>query len=190
MNAHVSVSRAALCAALTIPLLCACGRGRAPAPAAAPQAPPPAAPYPAAVRLYYDNGGGIQDSMRLVIKDAAGLQRVWENATSRQSSPPAAPTVDFGRDMLAVIAAGRMTPDDQIRVDSVAVTRRMNAAGRMEEVLNIFVRTTTGCRRFNADAYPLEIIRLKRFEGTIEFIERRDQAEGCRDPEASPEALE
>ena len=92
--------------------------------------------------------------------------------------------------MLAVVAAGRMTPDDQIRVDSVAVTRRMNAAGRMEEVLNIFVRTTTGCRRFNADAYPLEIIRLKRFEGTIEFIERRDQAEGCRGSEASPEALE
>jgi hypothetical protein len=164
--------------AALIALLSACGRGKQPPPAT-PNAPPPSEPYPAATRVYYDNGSGLQDSTRTVIRDADALRRIWENATSTQSSPPPAPEVDFSREMLVVVGAGRMTPDDQIRVDNVGLTREMNAAGRMTETLSVTVKTTVGCRRFNADAYPVEIVRLRRFEGPIKFVERREQAEGC-----------
>ncbi|MGH7504597.1 MAG: hypothetical protein ACRELX_03060, partial [Longimicrobiales bacterium] len=79
--------------------------------------------------------------------------------------------------------AGRMTPDDQIQVDSAYVTREMDASGGMEETLNLLIRTITGCRRFNAAAYPLDIVRVRRFDGPIKFVERSVQAEGCRAPE-------
>lgn len=167
--------------------LLACGRGRSAPPQVA-AAPPPATPYPAPARVYYDNGGGIQDSLRLVIKDAASFEELWRRATSNQSSPPAAPVIDFTRDMVVVASAGRMAPDDQIEIDSVAVTRGLDAAGRMTEMLNVMVMTTTGCRRFNADAYPLEIARLRRFDGPVTFVDRRRQAEGCRAPEPRPGA--
>jgi hypothetical protein len=156
----------------------ACRRGGG-APPPQPQPQPPE-PFPPPARVYYDNGGGIQDSLRMVVKDAETLNAVWERATSRQASPPPAPTVDFGREMLVVVGAGRMTPDDQIRVDSAYVTREMDSAGRMEEMLNVLVRTIAGCRRFNADAYPLDIVRMRRFDGPIRFVERSAQTEGCR----------
>lgn len=167
--------------------LLACGRGRSAPPQVA-SGPPPATPYAAPARVYYDNGGGIQDSLRLVIKDAASFEELWRRATSNLSSPPAPPVIDFTRDMVVVASAGRMAPDDQIEIDSVAVTRGLDAAGRMTEMLNVMVMTTTGCRRFNADAYPLEIARLRRFDGPVTFVDRRRQAEGCRAPGARPGA--
>jgi hypothetical protein len=159
-------------------LAAACGRGRPAAPVAGPPQPEP---FPAPQRLYYDNGGGVQDSLRLVIRDEAALRTHWERATSRQPSPPAPPAIDFGRDMVVLVATGRMTPEDQVQVDSATVSRAMSDAGRMEPVLHIHVRTIRGCRRFATDAYPVEIVRLRRFDGPIRFQERIDQAEGCRD---------
>lgn len=170
---------------LLLVLLPSCRRGgQTPAgPAPAPP-PPPAQPYPAAVQIYYDNGGGIQDSLREVIKDAESFRRRWQQATSRQSSPPTVPAIDFNAEMVVLVAAGRMTPDDQIRIDSATVSRALDAAGADRETLNIVVQTTIGCRRFNAPAHPLELVRMRRFDGPIRFIERRAQVEGCVLPHA------
>jgi hypothetical protein len=150
-------------------LAAACGRG----------APAAWSPVPESSRVYYDNSGGIQDSLRTVVRDAATLATVWRQATSRQSAPPAQPAVDFDREMLLLVAAGRKTPEDQIRVDSVAVRRERDASGRTEEFLAVAVRTVVGCRRFRADAYPLEIVRVRRYAGDVRFVERRAPAEGC-----------
>ncbi len=174
VNTVLSVLAAAL-------VLTACGRGGG---AATPQ---PMAPYPAPVRIYYDDTGGIADSLRLVVKDAAEFERVWQRATSRQTSPPPPASVDFNRDMVLVVGAGRLTPGDQITVDSVGLTRAMNAAGRMVELLSVVVKTTTACERIAFDAYPLEIVRVRRFDGEVRFVENRVQAQNCRDgPEPIP----
>jgi hypothetical protein len=169
--------------ALTLPLvLAACGRrGSAPA-AEAP--PPPPAPFPPPTRVYYDNGGGIQDSLRIVIKRPDEFAAIWQRATSRQSDPPPPPAIDFGNEMVIVAGAGRMRADDQIAVDSVYRTRELNTANQLVETLNVIVRTTTGCGRFNADGYPLDIARVRRFDGPVKFIEQRAQAPGCGPPEA------
>ncbi len=156
-----------------------CGRGGSGGggPAAAGPSGPVWSPIPSAARIYYDNSGGIRDSLRLVVRDNATLNQVWTQATSGQTSPPPAPTIDFGREMLLVVGAGRKTAEEQIRVDSVAVQRVPAAGG--EQTLFAVIRLTEGCQRFNIDAYPLEIVRVNRFEGPVEFVERRSRSEDC-----------
>lgn len=156
--------------------LTACGGGGGGG--SAPAAPAPVgfawAPIPTASRLYYDNAGGIRDSLRVVVRDAGTLGVVWSQATSGQASPPPAPTIDFDREMLLVVAAGRKTAEEQIRVDSVAVQR---AGG--DETMFAVVRLTEGCGSFNIDAWPLEIVRVDRFAGPVEFVERRTRSAAC-----------
>lgn len=134
-------------------------------------------PLASDARLYADNAGGIRDSVRTVVRDAASLRRVWQQATAGQASPPPVPNVDFNREMVVVVAAGRMTPQDEVRVDSVQVRRERDASGGSGEVMSVMVRTVRGCGRFNAPAYPVEIIRLRRFDGRVSFVERATRAE-------------
>jgi hypothetical protein len=162
-------------AGLLVLLLAACGRHAAPPPQVAAPALAPISPL---ARLYYDNSGGIQDSVRLVVRDANALASVWQRATSGQASPPVQPTVDFSKEMVIVVGAGRMTPDDQIRVDSVGM-RKENADGKVRDILTAWVSTIESCRRFRADAYPVEIVRVRRFEGTVRFAEQRVKPTGC-----------
>jgi hypothetical protein len=156
----------------------ACRRGGAPPPPAAP--PPPTWTAATAQRLYYDNAGGIQDSLRLVIRDSEQLRSVWTRATSRQVAPPPVPTVDFEQEMLLVVAAGRRSAEDQIRVDSVGVRREPAAPGpAAAEEMTAVVRLTEACRRFASEAYPIEIVRVRRFDGPVRWIERRERAQDC-----------
>ena len=133
-------------------------------------------------RLYSDNAGGFVDSERLVIRDEGAWATAWERATSHQAAPPSRPTVDFAAHMVVLVAAGRMTPEDQIRVDSVGVRSVRNEAGALEEVFEIVVRTTEGCGRLRVDAYPFEIVRTRHFEGPVRFVERQATVEGCGAP--------
>lgn len=156
-------------------VLPSCRRGGLSAPAAA----PPAAPIAPTALLYYDNGGGIQDSVREVIRDAAGFQEIWTRATSPQPSPPALPDVDFRETMVLVVASGRMTPEDMIRVDSVGVHQEVTPSGNRQRVMQAIVRTIRGCGGFASEAYPLAIVRVERFDGPVRFTERTERAEGC-----------
>lgn len=156
-----------------------------------PEAPTPAAtpgpalqentlgPVAADSRLYSDNTGGYTDSARIVIRDAEGWVGAWDRATSTQANPLSRPTVDFGRSMVLVVAAGRMTPEDQIRVDSVGVRSVRTESGALEDVFEVVVRTVEGCGRLQVEAFPFEIVRTRRFEGEVRFIERRSNTEGC-----------
>src|SRR5690606_33706858 len=105
-----------------------CGRGGGPGAPSPAAAGPAWRAIPASARLYYDNSGGIRDSLRVVIRDQAAFSAAWSQATSTQSAPPAPPTVDFNREMVLLVAAGRKTPEEQIRVDSL-VTQRAPGGG-------------------------------------------------------------
>jgi hypothetical protein len=152
-----------------------CGRG-----GGAPPAPRPLGAVPIEARVLYDNGGGIRDSMQVAIRDAATLRDIWQRATSTQSSPPPVPDVDFERQMLLLVASGRMRPEDEIHVDSLGTRREITAAGREQEVLAVQYTITEGCGRFPRDAYPLEIVRVRRYDGEIRFIGKRERASNCR----------
>jgi hypothetical protein len=122
-------------------------------------------------RVYTDDGPAFRDSLRLVVRDMNSWNEVWNQATSTQAAPVPLPAIDFGREMIVVVAAGRMTPGDVIRVDSV---------GTQGSGLVVVVRTIAECRAFSAEAYPLEIVRVRRSDGPVSFIERRDRAGECR----------
>ncbi len=148
--------------------------------------PPPARVITAAERLYYDNTGGIQDSLRLVVHDPQQFEQIWTRATSTQVSPPPVPTIDFSKSMVVVVGAGRRNTDDEIRVDSAAFKERTTVQGKKEQVLEITVLLRTGCGGLEVAGYPLEIVRLPTFDGPIEFNERTIPAQGCHGPDQTP----
>jgi hypothetical protein len=168
---------------LLAPLVHACGGGPSPIPS---QLPVPAqrqdvlGPVSPASRLYSDNTGGFMDSTRIVVLDENEWSRVWDQATSHQVNPLPRPAVDFAESMVVVVAAGRMTPEDQIRVDSVGVRSVRTESGDLQDVFEVVVRTVEGCGRLRVDAYPFEIVRTDLFDGPVRFVERRSMAEGCR----------
>jgi len=127
-------------------------------------------PVLTSARLYYDDGSGYQDSVLMVVYDAATWSTVWARATSPQASPPPRPVVDFTREMVVVAGAGRMAPGDQIRVDS---------AGLRGGYFVAVVRIIQGCQSFPAAAYPLEIVRVTRSDKPATFAERRERAPNC-----------
>ncbi len=122
-------------------------------------------------RVYYDDGPAFRDSVRMVVEDSITLKRVWRQATSTQPSPPPRPEVDFDSEILLVVAAGRMAPGDQIRVDSVGVRQGFFV---------VVVRITTECRPLAADVYPLEIVRARRSGKPVAFAERRERGANCQ----------
>ncbi len=127
-------------------------------------------PVLSTARVYYDDGPAFRDSVRIVVRDGAAWRTVWAQATSAQPAPPPLPAVDFEREMVLVVGAGKMTPGDQIHVDSAGVRRDFFVA---------VVRTIVQCRPFPADAYPLEIVRVTRSDKTATFVERRERAANC-----------
>lgn len=129
-------------------------------------------PVLSSARLYYDDGPAYQDSVRMIVRDRSTWQDIWSRATSTQASPPPRPTVDFDRDMVIVVGAGRMNAGDVIRVDSAGV-RRDNFV--------VVVRTILECQRLPAEAYPVEIVRVERQDRPVEWIERRERAAHCMD---------
>lgn len=129
--------------------------------------------------MYDDDSGGMRDSVRVVVRDRAALDTLWRRATLGQPAPPPPPAVDFAREMVVAVAAGRMTPSDRIRVDSVGVSRAPGEDGRVRRVLTVLVRTTRACERYVTPAYPVQLVRVRRYDGPVVFVERREQAEGC-----------
>jgi hypothetical protein len=163
--------RAMACLSICLLLLAgACSRAR---PAAAPA---PWLPLAADARLYTDNQSGIQDSLHTVVRDASTLRLFWQQATAEQSTPPPVPEVDFARQMVLLVAAGAMTLEDEIRVDSIRVRREQDASGRAEDVMSVLVRVVEGCGRFSVTAYPVEIVRVRRFDGRVNFIEQKERS--------------
>lgn len=121
-------------------------------------------------RLYYDDGRPWEEKDRIVVTDQLRWQRVWDAATSGQLARPRLPNVDFNRDMVLVVYAGRMSAGDRIQVDS---------AGLRGEIFVAYVSTIEECAPFPAAAYPLEIVSVRRADRPVEWVERRQKAPHC-----------
>jgi hypothetical protein len=129
------------------------------------------APVPDRARVYQTDRLGIADSLRIAVRDEFTWSEVWADATSGDPAPPPTPRIDFDRDMILLVAAGRMDPGDRIQVDSVGVRN---------EDLMVIVRTVVDCREFTSDVYPLEIVRTGKSDRRIRWVERREVAAHCR----------
>lgn len=168
-----SILRPATACALVL-LAAACGGRRVVLPA-----PSVLGPVPPAWVIYDDDAGGMRDSVRLVVRDPAALDALWRTATDGQASPPPVPAIDFAREMVVAVGAGRMAPDDRIRVDSVGMRRQLAGDGRLRESLVVMVRTTEACGPFPAAVWPLQLVRVRRHDGPVVFVEQRVRGEAC-----------
>lgn len=161
-------------------VIAACGRKK-PAPVPAPAYAPPYAPAPPAenlaaldpdARIYYDDAAvAFTDSIRLTIRDVETWRNIWSRATAGQASAPPLPAIDFSRQMLLLVGAGRLRSGDQIHVDSVGTRKGTTVA---------VVRTTVECQAFPAVAYPFEIVQVKRSERAVLFVERQSRPADCQ----------
>lgn len=159
-------------------LFIACGGGSAP-----PPAPAPLEPVSSTERKYRDPDGGIADEVRRVIRDPAELETVWAQATSRQMEPPPPPVVNFDREMVVVAAAGQRDPGDHIRIDSVGVRSFVDdESGDREEIFFVYVGTILGCDPFAGNAYPVDIVVVRRWNGEIRFEESERRDPNCSGP--------
>ena len=146
-----------------------------PVPAYTPPTQPPAPademePLDSSARVYYDDETGFTDSLRLTIRDEETFRGVWAQATQRQATSPALPQINFQSQMVLLVSAGRLRAGDQIHVDSI---------GRREGRLVAVVRTTVECQEFPAVAHPVEIVRVRRSESQVIFVERRAKSGDC-----------
>jgi hypothetical protein len=146
-----------------------------PAPAYTPPPPPPPpsdsmeALDPGA-RVYYDDETAFTDSLRLTIRDEETFRSVWAQATQHQATSPALPQINFQSQMVLLVSAGRMRAGDEIHVDSI---------GRREGRLVAVVRTTVECQEFPTVVHPVEIVRVRRSESQVIFLERRAKSGDC-----------
>lgn len=152
----------------------ACGRASpAPLPAAL-------APVAEQAELLYLTTSGIRDSGQVVVRDNAAYHDLWQRATSAQPNAVPAPAVDFSRDMVVMVAGGRMSPADQIHVDSVGVRRESTASGKARDVLAVVYSVREACSKLNGDAYPVDIVRVQRYAGDVRFVAHRTRGSDCR----------
>lgn len=159
---------------MVVSVAAACGRASpAPLPAAL-------APVSEQAELLYLTTGGIRDSGQVVLRDDASFRDLWRRATAAQSNPVPAPTVDFTRDMIVMVAGGRMSPADQIHVDSVGVRRESTASGKPRDVLAVVYSVRQACSKLNGDAYPVDIVRVQRYAGEVRFVAHRVRGSDCR----------
>jgi hypothetical protein len=130
-------------------------------------------PVLSSARLLTDDSPAFPDSLLRVIRDPTEWRDVWAQAISTRPSPIPRPEIDFEREMVILAAAGRMSPGDQIRVDSAGV--RVS-----EGVFVAYVRTITECDVFRGEAYPFVIVRVRRAEEPEHWAQVREQAAHCR----------
>lgn len=164
----IRVLRALLFCVVPLGLCAACGGSGPPDPVMA--------VVPQTSRLFYDDNPTFQDSVRIVVRDADRFAEVWEQSTGGTVDLP---VIDFEEDLVIVVSTGRMTLEDQIRVDSVGIQRERTVDGEVRDVLTTIVITTQGCGRFRTPAYPREIVQVRRFEGPVRFDERSQRVTNC-----------
>lgn len=122
--------------------------------------------------LLSDNSNAFgTDTVRQVIRDTIEFKKAWDRATSRSSSKPERPVIDFSKEMVVLASAGRMKPGDVIHVDSV---------GTKGSLTVIVIRTTVACQAIAASAYPFELARVPRNVGEDSFREHVLRGPECQ----------
>jgi len=118
----------------------------------------------AAPFTYYS---GIDDSTRLVVRDAASWRARWDAINRAMKPPPPLPQVDFAREMVVVAALGRRASGGwSIVIDSAAWRGR---------VVDVFVRQLApgrGCFTSAAISAPVDVALLPRRDAPVRFTER------------------
>jgi hypothetical protein len=151
---------------LLVAALAACSGG-APIPGADASTPVVTRIDSGAVVLATGAGQGVGDPTRAVIRDSASWRDFWNQANAMIEPVPALPPVNLADSMLLVAALGtQATGGYAVTIDSVA----------RGATLRVFVTVLTPgpeCMTTMAITWPVQVVRVLRFDGSVEFVEGR-----------------
>jgi hypothetical protein len=66
-----------------------------------------------------------------------------------------------------------MPQEYEVRIDSAGVRNEKTADGKDRDVLLVHYTVTEGCKRSNRNGYPVEIVRVRKYNGEIRFTQDR-----------------
>jgi len=110
---------------------------------------------------------GFDQPARLVVRDAATWQVVWNKIYLRELPVPALPAIDFSRDMIVVAALGSRS--------SGGYSILLDGAAEGPDGIAIAVNSISpgpGCGVSTAFTQPVDIARLPLRQGAVSFVER------------------
>lgn len=111
------------------------------------------------------SGRGLGDPTRAVIRDSATWVDFWNQAHALLEPAPAPPPVNFADSMLLIAALGtRATGGHSIGIDSVA-------RGNTLRVFVTAIAPGPDCMTTMAISWPVQVVRVARFDGSVEFVE-------------------
>ncbi len=119
---------------------------------------------PARVSFTYNSG--LDDPLRVLIRDGEAWSQMWKRIHSRGWPLPPLPEIDFSREMVVVVALGaRPTGGYGIIVDG--------AYERNDRLEIIIRKQTPGKTCFNTQSVtqPVDIVRLPKMERLVVFKE-------------------
>ncbi len=118
------------------------------------------------------NTSGFDEGTELVLRDEKAFTTAWRTAHQTIPGNPA-PTVDFQRDMVVLLALGaRRTGGFSVRFDGIT------SADSGAVVRYTVTSPGPGCMTTQMITSPVEMVRVPRAEGTVRF-ERRDATDAC-----------
>ncbi len=110
-------------------------------------------------------GQGLGDPTRAVIRDSTEWAAFWMQAHALMEPVPPPPAVDFDTEMLLVAALGtRSSGGHAVTIDSVA-------RGTTLRVFVTAVAPGADCITTMAITWPVQVVRVPRFDGSVEFVE-------------------
>lgn len=110
---------------------------------------------------------GLDDSARMVVRDAASWRAKWHEINREMRPVPPLPSVDFSREMVVVAALGRRPSGGWSIVVDSALWR--------SDATEVFVRQLApgrGCFTSAAISSPVDVVRLPRTDAPVRFRER------------------
>jgi hypothetical protein len=128
-------------------------------------------PIPREARLFHSQSSIYQSPTRIIVRDGTQWPELWRTFTNAPpSAGPPRPDIDFTREIVLVAAAGSRSAGDEISIDSVA-----EGSG----ALRVVVTTQSGCLDSHWAGNPIDVIRVRRVEGHVQFVERFTLGQRC-----------
>jgi hypothetical protein len=118
----------------------------------------------------FEFNSGWDAPTRTVIRDQATWEAAWAKTYSRMTPVPPVPAVDFGEEMVILVASGEQLSGGYGIVIEHAAERGGNG-------IAVTVRTTSPgsqCVVTGALTQPVDIARVARRDGSVRFIEREE----------------
>lgn len=119
-------------------------------------------------QIYYSDESKLTQVGGTAIRNRNQWREYWANVTGSDATPR---DVDFRSEMVLAYNAGRMRPGDRVQILEVQAVE--------EESLVVWFRIDE-CGTLESEVFPVQIVRVPKREGRVEFQRRTSLEPICR----------